>query len=313
MAIYVIGHKNPDTDATIAPIIYSYILKEKFNISATPILQGKPNKETYFVFKHFNIPMPEIITNFDAQDKFYIVDTTNPEELPDNIQDHEILGIVDHHKLAGLKTSKPLFVFIEPLGSSVTVLLNLYEKLGGDINQMPTHIQQLALASIISDTLNLTSPITTEKDKQYVAILSQILNINHNELANQMFEAKSDVSDLSGLDIITYDAKAYTFNNILVQVAVFETVKPQAVLSKYDEIYKALREFRKQNGFKHTLLFVIDIINQNAYYIRYCKRSDALIKKSFDVIEQTDTYYKIPGIVSRKKQIVPVLEKALQA
>ena len=198
-----------------------------------------------------------------------------------------------------------------PYGSSATVLLDYFEKNGGQIKDMPSDLQGLALSAIISDTLNLTSPTTTEHDKKYVKLLGDLLEIDINELANNMFEAKSDVSDLSGMDIITYDAKKYEFAGIPTYVAVFETVKPENVLAKYDEIYEALREFRKQNGFKHTLLFVIDILNQDAYYIRYCKRSDALIKKTFDVIEETEKYFKIPGVVSRKKQIVPPLEKQL--
>ncbi len=311
MTTYITGHKNPDTDATIAPILLAFVLENLYNIKATPILQGQPNKEVRYVFKHFAVNIPEIVTAYSPEDKFYIVDTSNPQELPDNIQEHEILGILDHHKLAGLTTKKPVLTYIMPYGCSATVILDYFEKNGGKIEDIPTDIQGLALSAILSDTLNLTSPTTTEYDKQYVQKLSALLNIDVDELANNMFEAKSDVSDLSGMDIITYDAKKYEFAGTPVYVAVFETVKPENVLAKYDEIYTALREFRKQNGFKHTLLFVVDILNQNAYYVRYCKRSDALIKKTFDVIKETDQYFKIPGVVSRKKQIVPPLEKQI--
>ncbi len=312
MMVYVLGHKNPDTDATVAPIIASYVFEKLFNIKATPILQGKPNKEPYFIFKHFGIEIPEIVTSYTPEDKFIIVDTTNPGELPDDIMEHEILGIVDHHKLAGLQTKVPVFTYIRPLGSSATVLLDLFEKFGHSLDEMPANILKLSLSAILSDTLNLTSPTTTEQDKNYVQKISQMFDIDHNDLANQMFEAKSDVSDLSGMDIVNYDAKKYEFGGKKVYLAVFETVKPGNVLAKYNEIKIALQEFQSSQGYDYALLFVVDILNQDAYYIRYNEQADALIKRSFDVIEETDKYYKIPGVVSRKKQIVPVLEKALE-
>jgi len=311
MTVYVTGHKNPDTDATIAPILLAYVLEQLYGVKATPILQGKPNKEVQYVFNYFDVQLPQIITEYTQEDKFYVVDTTNPGELPDTLQEHEVLGIVDHHKLAGLTTNKPVITYIMPYGSSATVILDFYVKNGGSVDNMPKTLQGLALSAIVSDTLNLTSPTTTEHDKQLVTKLKELLNIDIDELANNMFEAKSDVSDLSGMDIVTYDAKKYEFGGVLTYVAVFETVKPNNVFEKYDQIRKALRDFRKQKGFKHTLLFVIDIMNQNAYYFRYCKRSDALIRKTFNVVEETDKYFKIPGVVSRKKQIVPLLEKQI--
>ena len=313
MQILALGHKNPDTDATVSPIILAAILQITEQKDIIPVIQDKPNKEALYVLDRFEVQVPKTLQNIGPDTQVYIVDTTNPDELPENIQEATILGIFDHHKLAGLKTNKPLLVHVRPLGSTSTVLLDYFTSLGYKLNQLPDNILKLALAGIISDTLNLTSPTTTQKDKYFYEKLVELTKIDPNNLANAMFQAKSDISDLSDLDIITYDAKVYEFSKGKVHIGVFETVNVTPVLQRHKTLAKALKEFRRQNGFFQVFLFVIDIIRKQAYFIKYCKRAESYIKKAFAdaIVEETDTYIKLKDIVSRKKQIVPPLEKIL--
>ena len=212
--IYVIGHKNPDTDATVAPIVAAWYLglKDKEN-SYVPVIYNQPNKEAMFVLKYFGFNLPREKQSFSPGDKIVIVDTTNPDELPD-LTDVEVLAVFDHHKLGGLKTSKPLSAFIFPLGSTTAVLFKYFKANRLGCKNLDPKNAGLMAAGIISDTLNLQSPTTTDFDKQALKKLVEIAGIRDvDKLASEMFDAKSSLEGLTPLDILKYDAKEYTFGN----------------------------------------------------------------------------------------------------
>ncbi len=308
---YIIGHKNPDTDATVSPIIAAWYFNNYVADNAyIPLVQNAPNKEAIFVLKKLGIELPAQQSSFKPGTKLIIVDTTNPDELFDT-SELEIVGIYDHHKLGGLKTSKPLEVIVQPVGSTATVLYQYFSINGITKEQIPADIAGLIASSIISDTLNLKSPTATKIDREVLSVTAEIAGISDIDgYAQDMFEAKSDISDLTPEQIITYDSKEYTFGNQRVLIGVFETVKPEKLFEKYVELAGAIEKLKQEKGYNHIFFFVIDVLEQTGYYLVQQNPTDKYIKEGFGVqVTPTDRFVELKGVVSRKKQIVPVLEK----
>lgn len=309
--IYVIGHKNPDTDATVAPIVAAWYLglKDKKN-SYVPVIYNQPNKEAKFVLKHFSFNLPDEKQSFNPGDKVVIVDTTNPDELPD-LADVEVIAVFDHHKLGGLKTTKPLSAFIFPLGSTTAVLFKYFKANRLGCKNLDPKIAGLMAAGIISDTLNLQSPTTTDFDKQALKKLIEIAEIKDvDKLASEMFDAKSSLEGLTPLDILKYDAKEYTFGAKKTLVAVFETVKPEKLFDIYEKLLEAVNKLKTDEGYDAVFFFVIDILKQTGFYMKVDAFEDKAIEQGYGVEIPNDAMFiELTGVVSRKKQIVPVLEK----
>ncbi len=309
--IYVVGHKKPDTDATVSPIIAAWYLglKDKEN-EYIPVLQEMPNKEALFVLEYFDVEMPEIKSEFKPGDKVVIVDTTNPAQLPD-LTDVEIIKIFDHHKLAGLTTNKPVEALIMPLGSTATVLFKYFKNNRLGCKNLDEKIAGLMLAAILSDTLNLKSPTTTDFDKSSLKKLAQIAGVNDTDaLADKMFEAKSSLEGLSYKDIIKYDAKVFDFGDNNILIGVFETVKPEKLFDLYDKLVDAVKKIKQEENYDYVFFFVVDILNQTGYYLVLNDKEDEIIKKGYSVeFDKDSMFVELSGVVSRKKQIAPVIEK----
>ena len=160
--IKVFGHKSPDTDATCAPMAYAWFLKQKGE-DAEAFVLGELNRETTFVLNAAKVQAPKLLDKLSVGDEVVVVDTNNPEELPNNIGEAVIKTIVDHHKLAGLTTESPLEVYMKPVGCSSTLVFQLMQR---DNIAPAKEITTLMLSAILSDTLKFTSPTTTEEDKK---------------------------------------------------------------------------------------------------------------------------------------------------
>ena len=205
MSVKIFGHKSPDTDATASALVWAWYLNEKGTPAKAYVL-GTPNTETLFVLKHWGFEVPELLNSVSAEDKVVIVDTNNPAELFDNINDTQIVQIIYHHKLVGgIETPAPIEFCIKPLASCASVMYTLMSD--SDIAAMPKPIKGLMLSCVLSDTLEFRSPTTTDKDKEIASILAEQLDVNINEYAIKMFEAKSDVSHFSDEDLIKMDSK----------------------------------------------------------------------------------------------------------
>ncbi len=272
---------------------------------ATPYILGKLNKETIFVLDKWNIAEPQLLDDLDGDDDVVIVDTNNPKELPSNINDTNIVKIIDHHMLAGgLSTNKPLDMTLRPVACTGTII---YDLVGKKIDEFPDNMKALIMSQILSDTLMFRSPTTTPHDKEVAEKLSQDLNINIKEYANEMFAAKSDVSDFSDSRIVLLDSKKIELGNKSIRVSVVETTTPETVVERKEGLKKAIEEIKKEENLKDILFFVIDIFNEEAIVITYNDFTKGVVEASFDVKVENDTEV-LPGIVSRKKQIIPSLK-----
>ena len=304
MTTLVFGHKSPDTDSTGSPIIWAWYLNEVKGQAARPVLLGEPNTEAAFMLRHWGLDKPEIITDVAADTPVVIVDTNNPAELPSTINSADIQGIIDHHKLVGgLETKGPIEITIRPLACTATLMIDL---MGADAARMPTAIKGAALSCILSDTLEFRSPTTTAHDRAVAQQLAADLGVDIAAYAAQLFEAKSDVSAFSDAELLRMDSKEYAIAGKEFRVSVLETTAPKLILDRKDSLMAAMQDVAAEDGADQVLLFVVDILNEEATLLVPNDLVKTLAEKSFGATVTSDSVV-LPGIMSRKKQIIPVL------
>ncbi|MDB9817459.1 manganese-dependent inorganic pyrophosphatase [Amylibacter sp.] len=301
--IKVFGHKAPDTDATASAIIWAWYLEQK-GTDATPYVLGDLNTEAAYVIKYWNYVSPEVLKFVERDEDVIIVDTNNPSELPDNINDANIIEIIDHHLMTGgLKTKEPIKITIKPLASTATIMA---EMMGDDLANAPREIKGLILSCIISDTLEFRSPTTTSTDIELAKNLSKDLELSLTEYAQKMFEAKSNISQFSDKELLRMDSKKYEVNNVKMRISVLETTRPDIVLARKDSLIAEMKNVAKEDGVDQVLLFVVDILNEQSNLLIPNQQVKDIAEKSFKVVIEEDIIV-LPGVVSRKKQIIPNL------
>ncbi|MGR3721987.1 manganese-dependent inorganic pyrophosphatase [Abyssibius alkaniclasticus] len=305
MTIKVFGHKAPDTDSTGAAIIWAWYLNEVRGQGAEAVLLGEPNTEAAFMLKHWDLPKPEIISGVAPGTPVVIVDTNNPAELPEGINDADILAIIDHHKLVGgIETKGPIDMTIRPLACTVTVMHAL---MGEDAAQMPAWAKGVMLTCILSDTLEFRSPTTTPVDRALAEALAAELEIDIAAYASEMFAAKSDVSRFSEAELLRMDSKEYAVGGVNLRVSVLETTSPQLVLDRKAALMAAMPGVAADDGAEQVLLFVVDILREEATLLVPNDVVKSIAEASFGATVAGDSVV-LPGIMSRKKQIIPNLK-----
>ncbi|MGY5354846.1 manganese-dependent inorganic pyrophosphatase [Wenyingzhuangia sp. IMCC45467] len=304
MALKIFGHRSPDTDATASAIVWAWYLGKQ-GIEANPYVLGPLNTETKFVLDYWKVEIPALLTEINSEDQVVIVDTNNIDELFENINESKILQIIDHHKLVGgIQTAEPIDITIKPLTSTASVM---YLLMGPDeVQDMPNDIAGLMLSCILSDSLEFRSPTTTEDDKVMAQHLAKKLDINITEYATKMFEAKSDISAFSDEELIKMDSKKYEASGNKYRVSVLETTAPNIVLERKDSIFNSMQDIKSKEELDDVLLFVIDILKEEATLFVPNDAVKLVAESKFKATVTSDLVV-LPGVVSRKKQIIPVL------
>ncbi|KGK79273.1 inorganic pyrophosphatase [Thalassobacter stenotrophicus] len=304
MTTLVFGHKAPDTDSTGSPIIWAWYLNQIKGVDAKPVLLGEPNTEALFMLDHWKLDKPEIIADVADDQPCVIVDTNNPAELPANINGADVRAIIDHHKLVGgLETKGPIDIRIEPLACTATIM---WKMIGDDLAQAPKAIKGAMLTCILSDTLEFRSPTTTQEDKAIAYALAEDLGVDIAEYAAAMFAAKSDVSAFSDAELLRMDSKEYEVAGTKFRVSVLETTAPDVVLDRKASIMETMTSVAAEDGVDQVLLFVVDILNEQATMLIPNDLTKSVAEKSFGATVEGDAVV-LPGIMSRKKQIIPNL------
>ena len=304
MTTLVFGHKSPDTDSTGSPLVWAWYLNEVKGVDAKPVLLGQPNTEAAFMLERWGFDMLDIIEDVADDQPCVIVDTNNPAELPANINGADVQAIIDHHKLVGgLETKGPIDITIRPLACTATIM---YDLMGDDAAKMPENIKGAALTCILSDTLEFRSPTTTDRDREVVAALAADLGINVTEYAAEMFAAKSDVSAFSDAELIRMDSKEYEVSGTKFRVSVLETTAPEIPLGRKASLIETFKTVAAEDGVDEVLLFVVDILKEEATLLIPNDVVKTVAEKSFGATVEGDAVV-LPGIMSRKKQIIPNL------
>ena len=304
MVLQVFGHKSPDTDSTGSPIIWAWYLNEIQGIPAQANLLGEPNNEALFMLEHWQLEKPKIISEIAPAAPVIIVDTNNPAELPDAINQADIRAVIDHHKLVGgLETKAPIDITIRPLACTATIM---YDLMGADAAKMPRAVKGAMLSCILSDTLAFRSPTTTDHDRALAEALAEELSVNLSEYSAQMFAAKSDVSAFSDVELLRMDSKSFPVGDQTLRVSVLETTAPHVVLARKAALMAAMGPVALEDNVDQVLLFVVDILAEEATLLVPNEAVKSIAEKSFDVCVDGDSVV-LPGVMSRKKQIVPQL------
>lgn len=294
----VFGHKNPDTDTIASAIAASYLLNETGN-DTEAVAQGTPNAETQFALDYFATAAPRVVSSADT-DTVVLVDHNEAAQSVDNLADVTVTGIYDHHKFA-FTNSTPLYITAKPWGSVATILY--YEFKQADV-EIPSKIAGLMASAIISDTLLLKSPTTTTYDKPALEELAKIAGIeDYEKYGLALLKAGTDLSSRTDKDLIDGDAKSFEIGGHQFRIGQVNTVDIDDVLSRQAGIEAAMLS----EGYEDFLFVITDILNSNSKAV-YLGDAAETIESAFGS-KLANNVLDLPGVVSRKKQVVPPLEK----
>lgn len=298
---YIFGHKNPDTDSITSSLVMTDFEKKLGNTSAVACRLGNVNKETEYVLNYLEIEAPELIENVEDGASVILVDHNSPKESIDNLDKVNIIKVVDHHKLV-LETSYPLFYRAEPVGCTETIMYKLYKENNLEIDKK---IATLMVSAIISDTLLLKSPTTTEEDKKAVKELAEIAEINPEVYGLEMLKAGTDLSSFSIDEILHLDAKKIDFKEIKSIVNQVNTADISEVMNLKADLEARMNEIINEESLDLFMLLITDIVNSNSQVIALGK-SASLVEKAYGVKLENNTAL-LKSVVSRKKQVVPIM------
>ena len=303
--ILIFGHKSPDTD-TICSSIVREILDKKKGINNTKAVRlGKLNKETQYVLNYLGIKEPDLIEKIDEGQEVILVDHNDFSQSVDGIEDAKIIEVVDHHGIGNFRTSEPLYYTARPYGCTATILFEEFKNLGLEIDQKEA---KLMASCIISDTLLLKSPTTTEHDKKALEELAKIANIDINTYGIDMLKAGTDLDDYTAEELVNLDAKKMDRDGRKFAIAQVNTVDIQSVVKRQEELEKAMKIEMEKNNLELMVLAITDILNSNSEIIALGKNIDEVIKKAFDKKLENNRAF-LEGVVSRKKQLLPNIDK----
>jgi manganese-dependent inorganic pyrophosphatase len=304
MTTLVFGHKNPDTDSVCAAIALAD-LKKKLGEDIAPAAQGELNPESKFVLDKFGVAAPKVVTSYAGKD-VYLVDHSDLAQSPDDLKQANILGIVDHHKLGDVTTGQPLECWIWPVGCTCTVVSRMYKYLGVEI---PKDIAGIMLCAILSDTVIFKSATCTDEDKAVCAELSEICGESNLEaLGIEMFKVKSAVEGTPIRELVFRDYKDFNMSGKGVGVGQLELVDLSIVDGIKAKLEKDIRDLKAEKGHHSVLLMLTDIMKEGTELL-VASDDESVVEKAFGVAPKDGKAW-LPGIMSRKKQIVPDLEKA---
>ena len=340
--IQVFGHKNPDTDSVISAIALAELQNQR-GMPSSPRIQGPTSPETNFVMERFNIKPPRI-TESVAGREVSLVDFSDTAQAPHGFDSCTIVSMVDHHKLGNVTTSAPLEMWIWPVGCCNTILKAMYDFYGGYV---PTYLAGGMLCAILSDTVLFKSPTTTDADRKAAEELAEIAGVDDiMALGMEMFRAKSDLND-SPDNIFQRDYKEFDINGRKVGIGQLELMDASMIDPIKDDLFRAARRLLEDNGC-HTVLFLATDIMREGSQLLVVSRDLSVTEKAFNVSlepytlaklrksapaysKENDTEYHqhnqasdtpwadhlgqqwMPGMMSRKKQVLPFLMEAFNS
>ncbi len=298
--IYVFGHKSPDTDTICSAIAYAKIK------NFTPARLGEINEETKFVLEKFGIGVPKLIENVEGK-KVVLVDHNEFQQSADGIEKAEILEVIDHHKIK-FSCDKPIKFLTEPLGSTATLIAKYFESDIEKINSADERkkINGLLLSAVLSDTVVFKSPTTTEEDKKIANKLAKEAGIDDIiKFGIDIKKAKGSIRGKLIESIIMADFKEFDFSGKKVGIGQTELVDINEIYEIKAQISKFLENLKNKN-YEMTVFVATDTIKEGSELFFVGDKSK--IEKAFNTKFEGNSVY-IPGLMSRKKQVVPNLQQ----
>ena len=298
MTLLVFGHKNPDTDSICSSISLTY-LKNQLGEEAVACALGEPRKEAQFALNYFKVDAPKILDSV-ANQNVVLVDHNEFAQSADDIEKANLVEIVDHHKVE-IRTDVPVSIRVMPVGCTCTIVYKMFKEHNVEI---PKHIAGLLLSAILSDTLIFKSPTTTELDKQACEELSKIAGVDMEAYGMEMFKFGTSLDEYSIEEIVNMDFKEFDMSGKRVGIGQVFTLDIDSIFAKKDQFLSYINS----TEYDMLVLAVTDIIQEGSYLIY--KAEDKLISEAFNVDASQGVF--APGVVSRKKQLVPNLTTAVR-
>ena len=302
--VLIFGHKNPDTDSICSSLVKEILNKKNECENSKAVRLGNINKETQYVLNYLGIEAPELIEKVEEGQKVILVDHNEFNQSAEGIEKAKILGVIDHHRISNFETSEPLYYTARPYGCTSTILYKEFIQKGVKIERTEAI---LMASAIISDTLLLKSPTTTEHDKKALEELAKIANIDVNEYGLEMLKAGTDLDDFSEEELINIDAKSLDKEGTKFVIAQVNTVSIEDVLKRQEKLEEAINKEIAEKGLSLFVLAITDILNSNSEIIALGSKAD-VVEKAFDKKLENNRAF-LEGVVSRKKQLLPQIDK----
>lgn len=305
MAALVLGHMNPDTDSIISAIAVADLMTKR-GVEAKPVAQGEVTPESKFVLDKFGLKAPEVVTTVAGQ-KLILVDTTERAQLPADLNDAEILGVVDHHKLGDVTTPNPLEMWVWPVGCTGTVIKAMYDFYGIEV---PKGIAGGLLCAILSDTVMFKSVTCTPQDKKAVEELAKIAGVaDVMALGMDMFKVKSAVEGASMKDLVFRDYKDFDMGGNKVGIGQLEVVDLSILEPVKAGLYEEITRVKGEG--RHSVFLLLTDIMKEGSEMLIVSDDPSKVEAAFGVKPEGTSVW-LPGVMSRKKQVVPNFEKAFK-
>ncbi|MFN4213856.1 manganese-dependent inorganic pyrophosphatase [Exiguobacterium sp.] len=300
--VLVFGHKNPDTDTICSALAYAE-LKKKLGMDAEAVRLGEVSSETQYALDHFRVKAPRLVERVsDEANSVILVDHNEFQQSADDIADVRILEVIDHHRISNFQTADPLYYRAEPVGCTATILLKLYKEHGVEI---APDMAGLMLSAIISDSLLFKSPTCTDEDVKAAKELAEISGTDVETYGLEMLKAGADLSQKTVAELITLDSKEFAMGDYRVEIAQVNTVDANDVLNRQADVEAAMAVKVLDKKLDLFVLAITNILTNDSEALVVGDKHH-LFEKAFNV-ELENGLATLPGVVSRKKQIVPVL------
>lgn len=302
--VLIFGHKNPDTDTICSAMVKEILYKKNGCEKSKAVRLGNVNKETQYVLNYLGLEAPELIEKVEEGQEVILVDHNEFNQSVEGIEKAKILEVVDHHRIANFETSEPLYYTARPFGCTSTILYKEFKNRNIEIEKTEAI---LMASAIISDTLLLKSPTTTDHDRKALEELGKIAGINVEEYGLEMLKSGTDLDDFSAEELINLDAKSLDKDGTKFVIAQVNTVSIEDVLKRQNELEDAINKAIEEKGLSLFVLAITDILNSNSEIIALGTKTDA-VEKAFEKKLENNRAF-LEGVVSRKKQLLPFIDK----
>ena len=262
---------------------------------------GNVNKETQYALDYLKISAPELIEKVEAGQKVILIDHNEFNQSADGIENAKIIEVVDHHRICNFQTTDPLYYTAKPYGCTATILYQEFIAKGIEIGKEEAI---LMASAIISDTLLLKSPTTTKFDEVALGELGRIAGIEINKYGLDLLKAGTDLDDFSEKELINLDAKKFESKGVKCVIAQVNTVSIPDVLTRKAKLEEEMNNAINEESIDLFILAITDILNSNSQIIALGNRTDIVEK----TCKLEDNMALLEGVVSRKKQLLPMVE-----
>ncbi|MFD1514371.1 manganese-dependent inorganic pyrophosphatase [Halomarina rubra] len=303
---YVIGHQQPDTDTICSALAYAR-LKQAQGERVVPARAGELNPETQFVLDQWDCDSPTLLTDASGE-RLILVDHNEYSQTVEGARNAEIAEIIDHHRIGDVMTSNPIRFRNEPVGSTATILTELFDDADEPLSE---DTAGLLLSGLLSDTVVLRSPTTTDTDRAVAKRLASVADVDYEAYGKRLLQQKSKLGEKAPRELVLGDFKEYEIGTHHVGIGQVETVEPAVALDRRDAVLEAMDELVVERTYDLLLVLITDLLEEQSELLVAGDQTRGL-STAFD-IEIHERTATLPGVLSRKKQVVPPLETALDS